>query len=442
MLIQWRGEVSLDMAVDFSQLPTENAEVVTRPSRTLWIIVFLATASVLALVILRFWPAQSPTNTIKFWVTLIVFPLGIPLFVVLRRYSYFEGRNLDAEMQREAAHEYNEKVFAAASRPLRILGSAFRFSAERRENASSAVRSGTVNLVTRDPIASDSDPVKARWFEVPEIELDSEMDDRARQVAVTRWLYSELLADLAKAIRVLPSRSAIEVSLWLSGELDREAYVALWQECWAEQRLPSSMLIANEEPSSGIDIMDGWLDRAIAGEATRVTRLVASVQLHPVISSSPPTGTSEAGAALLLAPDALVRRHDLIACARLHRPVRGDVDAPKAMLANALKWADVTAEKIPSGWKTGLSVDQSSKLHQTARQLGVEATPTDIDQTIGYAGVASPWLALACAVDALSEQASSQIIVTAEQRTMLSAVVRRDDDKDAARDSDRTQAVS
>jgi phosphate starvation-inducible protein PhoH len=72
----------------------------------------------------------------------------------------------------------------------------------------------------------------------------------------------------------------------------------------------------------------------------------------------------------------------------------------------------------------------------------VEATPTDIDQTIGYAGVASPWLALACAVDALSEQTSSQIIVTAEQRTMLSAVVRRDDDKDAARDSDRTQAVS
>lgn len=442
MLIQWRGEASLDMAVDFSQLPTENAEVVTRPSRTLWSIVFLATASVLALVILRFWPAQSPTNTLKFWVTLIAFPLGIPLFVVLRRYSYFEGRNLDAEMQREAAHEYNEKVFAAASRPLMILGSAFRFSAERRENASSAVRSGTVNLVTRDPIASDSDPVKARWFEVPEIELDSEMDDRARQVAVTRWLYSELLVDLAKAIRVLPSRSAIEVSLWLSGELDREAYVALWQECWAEQRLPSSMLIANEEPSSGIDIMDGWLDRAIAGEATRVTRLVASVQLHPVISSSPPTGTSEAGAALLLAPDALVRRHDLIACARLHRPVRGDVDAPKAMLANALKWADVTAEKIPSGWKTGLSVDQSSKLHQTARQLGVEATPTDIDQTIGYAGVASPWLALACAVDALSEQTSSQIIVTAEQRTMLSAVVRRDDDKDAARDSDRTQAVS
>ncbi|WP_041680315.1 hypothetical protein [Cupriavidus necator] len=430
------------MAVDFSLLPTENTEAVARPSRILWAIVHLATASVLALGILRFWPAQLPTNTFKFWVTLIIFPLGIPLFVVLRRYSYFEGRKLDAEMQREAAHEYNEAVFAAASRPLILLGSAFRFSAERRENASSAVRSGSVNLTTRDALASDSDPVKARWIEVPGGKLDSEMDDSARQVAVTRWLYSELLADMAKAIRALPSRSGIEVSLWLSGELDREAYVALWQECWTERRLPSSMQIADEDTPSGIGIMDDWLDRIVAEEATQVTRLVVAIQLHPVIGNSPPTGTCEAGTALLLASDVLVRKHALTACASLHRPVWGDVDAPEAMLANALKWADVTAEKIPSGWKSGLSVDQSSKLHEAARQLGLEATPTDIDQTIGYAGVASPWLALACAVDALSEQTPCQIIVTAEQRTMLTAVVRRDADKDVTRDSDRTQADS
>lgn len=430
------------MAVDFSQLPTENTEAVARPSSILWAVVYLAIASVLALGILRFWPAQLPTNTLRFWVTLILFPTGIPLFVVLRRYSYFEGRKLDVEMQREAAHEYNEAVFSAASRPLILLGSSFRFSAVGRENSSSAVRSGSVNLTTRDAVASDGDPVKARWIEMPGGKLDSESDDSVRQVAVTRWLYSELLADLAKAIRALPSRSGIEVSLWLSGELDREAYVALWQECWTEQRLPSSMRVVNEVSPSGIDIMDDWLDRVVAGEATHLARLVVAIQLHAVIGNSPPTGTSEAGAALLLAPDVLVRKHDLTARANLHRPVRWDADKPEAMLANALKWADVTAEKIPSGWKTGLGVDQSSKLHEAARQLGMEAVPTDIDQTIGYAGVASPWLALACAVDALSDQTPCQVIVTARQKKMLAAVIRRDTDRDVTRDSDRTQAVS
>jgi len=441
-LRHWGGEASFEMAVDFSLLPTEDTEAVARPSKVRWAILSFTIAAVLAVGVLLLWPAHLPTNTLKFWLTLTIFPMGIPLFVVMRRYSIFEGKRLDAEMQRDCAHEYNEVVFAAASRPFIVIGSTLRFTAERQVNTGSAVQSGSVNLTTRDAIASDSEPVKARWIDVPKVKPDFEGGDIVRQVAVTRWLYSEILADVAQAIRTLPSRAEVEVNLWFDGELARDAYMALWQECWADQRLPSFMHIADERLPSGIEILDDWMDRMIAGESTQVARLVVAIQLHPVIANSPPTGTSEAGTALLLAPDAMAGKHALEACASLHRPMRGDTDAPKAMLANALKWANVKAEEISSGWITGLSVEQNGKLREAARQLGIKVAPTDVDQTVGYAGVASPWLALACAVDALSGQTSRQLIVTGERETMFAAVVRRDAKTDVTQDFDQTQAAA
>jgi hypothetical protein len=365
---------------------------------------------------------------------LTVFPLGGALFIVLRRYSHYEGRKLDAEMKSVAAREYNEQVFAAASRPLVLLGSAYRFSADPRENAGATVRSGAVRLKTRDSIAPDGDPVKARWIEPPGIRIDADTRDSDRQDIVARWLFSELLSDLANAIRALPPPTNLEVCLWPIGELSQQAYVALWRECWAEQRLPP-VRIADLPTPAGISVMDGWLDPVVAG-ALQVTRLIVAVQLHPIIGDSPPSGTAEAGVALLLAPDVLAHKHDLVARASLHRPVRRVPDQSAAMLVHALKWASVTAEEVPSGWKTGLNAEQGFQLGEAAFHLRIEASIADLDQAVGHAGAAAPWLALACGVDALSDQAACQILVTAEQGDMVATVLRRSADNEVAKHPD------
>jgi len=49
-----------------------------------------------AFVVLFVWPKGEPTQTPWFWTCVTVYPYGVAAFVVLRRYSFYEGRRLDA----------------------------------------------------------------------------------------------------------------------------------------------------------------------------------------------------------------------------------------------------------------------------------------------------------------------------------------------------------
>lgn len=424
------------MAVDFSLLPKESDEVIARPSRLLWSFVGTLIALAIALGILLLWPKDEPTNTLRFWLTLIAYPIGVSLLLVLRRFSHYEGRVLDVLLQREAARECNERIFAAAARPLLLLGSAYRFSAEPRENASSCVRSGAVSLKTRESVAPDGDPARARWIEVPGMSPDARISDSDRQFALARWLFSELLSDLQTGIRALPHGIDLQVRLQVSGELQRAAYEALWNECWAEKKLPR-MRIAEQRAPAGISMIDSWLDQILAGNE-QCARLIVAIQMHPVLSESPPSGSAEAGVALLLTPDVLASKLGTTARTRVHRPVRGTLDNPTPMVANALKWGGVTPAAVPSGWQAGFNAEQSGRVREASLHLGLEAPITDIDQTVGNAGAAVPWLAMACAADSLSGQAATQIVLTSEEDSMVAAVLHGTSDAESSQYSDET----
>ncbi|MGO4811043.1 hypothetical protein AB4156_15880 [Cupriavidus sp. 2MCAB6] len=412
------------MAVDFSLLPKEEPEPGNSPSRPVWAIVFLVMVLACAFVILLSWPKHLPTHTWRFWATLILFPVGIPASILLFRYSYHEGHRLDVLMRNEVIRRYNECVFALAARPLALLGAAHRFSSDQSENATGAIRAGTVRLETQKPIARDGAPTKARWLVVPGVPLDpggKEADDR-RHCKVTRWLYSELLDDLANRIQSLPSRVDLSVCLWVSGGLLRKDYVALWQECWRKRQL-RDMRLAEETEPAGLDVLDSWLDQAAGGEG-REARLIVAIQLYPVLSKTPPVGATEAGAALLLMPGEQAGRLHVVSEATLHRPVRGPFDQSDGALSHAVKWGDVTAADIPGGWQTGLDATQAGVLREAAMRLGLTVRPTDLDQTVGHAGAAAPWLAIACAAGSLSGDVQSQIVFAGQPDGVDSAVVR------------------
>ncbi|MGE8454873.1 MAG: hypothetical protein ACN6OP_30550, partial [Pseudomonadales bacterium] len=90
------------MAVDFSLLPPEEAVSERPPSRLAWTVAFFLMVLVGVFAVLFFWPKDMPTHTWKFWASLVLFPVGIPVWIVLRRYSVYEGRKLDTALHNEA----------------------------------------------------------------------------------------------------------------------------------------------------------------------------------------------------------------------------------------------------------------------------------------------------------------------------------------------------
>ncbi|WP_155888423.1 hypothetical protein [Cupriavidus sp. WS] len=413
------------MAVDFSLLPTEEPEMTTRPSRVVWAIAFLAMALGGALAVLLLWPKHLPTHTWRFWLTLALFPVGLPTWIVLRRYGHHEGRRLDVLMRNEAIRRYNAHVFAVAARPLAVLGAAHRISSDRNENALAGIQAGTVRIATQEPIANEGDPVRARWLDVPGVQPvpGGKERDEVRHCEVTRWLYSELLDELSVQIRALPLQTGLGICLWVSGGLRRQDYVALWRKAWQERRFRAMEIVEETEPTS-LRVLDDWLDE-IAGQGERHARLIVAIQLHPVLSATPPSGAAEAGVAILLMPDEPASRLAVMRQANLHRPVHGPFEQSNDVLSHALKWGDITAAGIKGVWRTGLDAAKAGALHSEAMKMGLGAQPVDLDQTAGHAGTAAAWLAIACSAGTLSGGAPNQLVFVGEPDGVDVAVIRR-----------------
>lgn len=422
------------MAVDFSLLPPEEAVSERPPSRLAWTVAFFLMVLVGVFAVLFFWPKDMPTHTWNFWASLVLFPVGIPVWIVLRRYSVYESRKLDTALHNEAVQAFNESVFRAASIPLSVIAAAHRFSADREQNATEAVRQGSVALRTQAPIARDGEPVKARWLVVPGMKVTSGTmeDDRNRRRHVMTWLFGELLDQLSSRIQALPVRVPLRVRICTSNGLTHEENEALWQACWHARSLRKAELVPATESPADLMMIDSWLDEILGGEKLHVMLIVAA-QLHPLLAGTPPPGTAEAGTALLLAPETLAFKHGMQRIAHLHRPVQALLDLPGDALCHAMQWAGVPAQQIAGGWQTGLDATQTGVLREPSKQLGLTARPTDLDQTVGYAGAAAPWLAAACAASSLSGSSDAQIVLAGQETHLHCAILKRTNHEDMAR---------
>lgn len=418
------------MAVDFSLLPTSEAPQDSAPSRFVWTVAFFVMALAGVFSALFFWPKDMPTQTWKFWTCLVVFPLGIPAWIILRRYSVHEGRKLDATLSDEAVQNFHANVFEAASIPLVLIGAAHRFSADREENAAKGIKHGAVALKTQDPIADNGDPVQARWLVTPGMRATSgsEEDDRTRHRLVTAWLFGELLDEILPRLQAMPARVPLVIHLSLSNGLARVENENLWWDSWRARSLRSADQAPATQAPASLMLLDTWLDETLRDTNLHATLFVA-VQLHPLLAARPLAGTSEAGAVVLLVPDSLARQHRIPHLATLHRPVQGPLEQPDDALSHALTWADVRPAGITGGWQTGLDATQAGALREPARKLGLSAPATDLNQTVGYAGVAAPWLALACAASWLSNDRTAQLILVGQKKHLDCAVLKPTSDE-------------
>jgi hypothetical protein len=423
------------MAVDFSLLPPEEQPRINPPSPIVWTIVFFLVMLASVLAVLFFWPKDVPSRSWKLWTSLVLFPTSISALIVLRRYSVYQGRLLDATLSREAARAFTARVFEAASIPLVLIDAAHRFSATSDENTTEAIRNGAVTLVPQTPVAKHGNPVKARWLVVPGMRITAgkTADDRDRCLHVTKWLFGELLDELLPRIQSLPIRLPLIVRLDLANGLTQEENTHLWRECWQARSPRSAVVAALTEAPANLMLLDTWLDQTLQHAQLHAT-LVVAIQLHALLSATPDDGMAEAGVALLLTPESLAAQHQLPCLAHLHRPVQSTLDQAGDALSHALRWAGADATRITAGWQTGLDRAQTSALAEPVTRLGLAVHTTDLDQTVGHAGIAAPWLALACAASSLAD-AEEQIILVGHDKHLHCSVMKKVDASPAANES-------
>lgn len=411
------------MPVDHYKLPGEEPEPATAPSKLVWAVVVVVLVAAGGAAIILLWPKHMPTNDWRFWTTLVVLPTALASFVVSRRLSAYEAAKLDVQARNEVASAYNQRVFDAASKPFSVLAAAYRFSCDRKENALGGVRDKSMKLVSQASIAQDAPPVHARWLMVPSVKLASGplTADKKRHTEAAKWLFGELLDELEQAIKALPRKTSLDVHFVTSSLLSTEERDGLWNDKWEKLNLrPADLAI----DASDVDLMtlDGWLDRTIE-TAENKARLIVAIQLTVLQSASPLPGSAEAAVALLLLPEAEATRSALVSDANLHRPVRGRFEQASVALRPALKWAGLQAPDIGGIWETGLNAKQWGQVASESGLLGIPHDAIKMDQTIGFAGVAAPWLAVAVAAKSLSDTAPRQMAFAGSEHTFDCAVL-------------------
>jgi hypothetical protein len=412
------------MAVDFTRLPPEEPVPDNPPSRFFWTVVFFLIATVGVFAVLLLWPKGESTETPWFWTCVTVYPFGLAAFVILRRYSVYEGCRLDAIAWNEARKHYVNDVFDGASRPLAVLAATCRFSSEAKDDDLGGLMDGSVKLEPQTPPKPDAPPVHARWFEKPDVDENGirfKHDDE-RQRSVLKWAFSMVTDTIAEAVRSLPTELRFKVQLVLPGIANTDEALAIWNRQWAKTDFrPVQARVLAEHPD--LMYVDSWLDR-VNQRFDEEARLIVFVRLNTILQALPPDGSAETVVATLLVPEAACRSCKLAPLAMLHRPNGTEACPIDDALARALQWGRVEATEIKRIWHGGLDVSEANTATKALVKAGIGAKAANIDYMVGHAGVAAPWFVVACAASAAVQDGAPQLVVTTGMAGPCFSVVR------------------
>lgn len=171
------------------------------------------------------------------------------------------------------------------------------------------------------------------------------------------------------------------------------------------------------EPTS-LYAIDSWLDTH-----TRDSRhLAIAVQLRGAISGEMQVGQAEAGAAVLLGSTSAGSRGST-SLVYAHRPTRSDIESVAQGLANPLALGHRTDGNIESVWNAGLTEPLANALGSLDGPAN-DAPVIELARTIGAAGVAAPWLALALAAEKTKGSSGAQLILDQQDGNLVAMVCR------------------
>ncbi|MEX3764974.1 hypothetical protein [Paraburkholderia phenoliruptrix] len=382
------------------------------PRAIVWLGVFVVVMLAGVVVASLTWPNGEPTNTVWFWVRLLVLPALIWCALYGLRLHYYDEETQRRQAQREVRAEDREKALLFASEPLAVLGCAY-LTAPGSANVAARIARREL-LLSAETSPAGTDAVRHTALEFNE---STELPERYRAC------FGALLERIAGSVAAIPSKVPLSVHLHLPPDVDQESLLNLWQSCWTAKNLRpvKAKLLAAPQ---GVMILDEWLDIR-GGPSLEKASLVVSVQLH----DAPPQSSAESVVGVLLAWAPLAERCALKTQALLHRPVEVGADGLDGAVSKALLWGKTSANDARDLWQVGLSKSDKGALLQAASvtKLGVSQTDGfagvhDVDLAIGNPGICSGWLAIALGVEHAVQIGVQQLIAWHEGSLRLALI--------------------
>jgi hypothetical protein len=214
-------------------------------------------------------------------------------------------------------------------------------------------------------------------------------------------LFSDLIADLP--VHQFPENASLVVILDVSSSLSFPSVRDIWQEAWQESGITCALEYTD---SNGPGVVSHWLDHRIKDDAML---LIVGLQIDPVISNN----TAEAGVALLLGNRLTQDTFEPLAL--LHRPD----SAPAGKLAEGMRMAaynvPLKENIVKNLWLAGLTGGQRAEVIACQNTHPAQSVEDDavisLDTSMGHAGAAAPWLAIAAATEIARQTQSPQMII-------------------------------
>lgn len=381
-----------------------------KPRLWLWL---LPLAALLALgVALTLWLGGEGVAPARFW----LFALGIPALVwcaaVLVRGLIYLGELSSVEGWNEAREADLTQKMRRGRRSQQVL--AVSLHTALRDLTADNGQAQHLALVANDASQLRAQPGwvgNARHSRLPLKEVETKQ-------RLLRRMLTTVLGDLAAKLSAFPSDRPVALLLEMEGGLEKEGAGRVWNETLAESGIRQTLKPID---GSGLAAIDQWLDERIQDEALL---MVVSFQIAP----GHVEGSAEAVVGLLLGNRLTQDR--LPALAYLHRPepVRGaDKKAALQATVQALDWVPLPAASIGRVWLAGTDAPRNALITSARESVELQAKAThNLGALLGDAGKASPWMAIASAVEATASEAEPQFIFTgdsAEDACMWCSVV-------------------
>lgn len=233
-----------------------------------------------------------------------------------------------------------------------------------------------------------------------------------------RRVLATLLGELTSALAAFPSDRPVELLLEIDSGMPDEITSRLWQESLAASGIRQALTRID---GSGLSVIEHWLDQRTHDQALL---LVVAIQVAPPLVE----GSAESAVGLLFGNR--LTQDVLLPTAYLHRPERAhELTSEGALQAvlQALDWVPVPVGRIGRVWITRSDSVCGSVITSAMAKASLPAQFShDLHDVLGNPGSASPWVAIAAAVEAAASEAVPQFLFSAareEDASLWCAVV-------------------
>lgn len=364
------------------------------PKVSKWLIVLLIMITVFVLLMRLFGKYVAEE---VFWPYAVGIPFVTWIFVFIFRVVIWLAQDIIANGADKRRENWILNSTRVSRRSLQILNAAFISGYGRTDDSMASLKamlSGESIIKSRDSRDGEGITRHSRVDYPPNMEIET----------ITCSAFSELLRGLD--LHNIPNETPIVIAFASSSSFTLRETVSLWSKVWAKHKIsnPVEYVACN-----GLDFIDRWLDDRINDDSIL---LIIAMQISPrQIKNS-----AEAFVALLLGNR--LTQKTIKPVAFLHRPD----PAPPGELKDGMRMAaynvPITDGNVTHLWLAGLSPGQPEEVIAHQNDHPAKAIDDDsiisLDVSMGNAGAAAPWLAIAAATKAAQEFKSPQMVISGD----------------------------